>query len=168
MMKLIIVSVWKTISSKSQQKKESMSYEDRYSTWFLHGKDESIQLGSYSEETTGFIECTLVFTESQRNRLKHYPPLPFKLNPEDRNGEHTPYMKGLGKKLEVKSVAEKLIFGVFDLPNYCIYSEMLKYLLENDMCELVKVHSGAHEVGFCFPRLYQSNDQEKTRSSQCA
>ena len=92
-----------------------------------------------------------MFTESQRNRLKHYPPLPFKLNPEDRNGEHTPYMKGLGKKLEVKSVAEKLIFGVFDLPNYCIYSEMLKYLLENDMCELVQVHAVVHmKLGFVF------------------
>lgn len=51
-------------------------------------------------------------------------------------------MKNIREKLHLKeSSAEKLVYGVFPLPDYCIFSEMLKYLLENNMCVLESIYS---------------------------
>jgi len=46
------------------------------------------------------------------------------------------------QKLNIKdSPAEKLVYGLFPLPDYAIFSETLKYLLENDMCKLEMIHA---------------------------
>ncbi len=61
-------------------------------------------------------------------------------------------MEDLRQHLGLKeNNSEKLIYGLFPLPNYCIFSEMLKYLLENDMCVLEKIYEVAQApLGYVF------------------
>jgi hypothetical protein len=50
-----------------------------------------------------------------------------------------------GKEKKIKTdKSKKLIYGLSPLPSYDIYSETLKYLLENDMVTLDRIHSAVY------------------------
>eukprot|EP01124_Arcella_intermedia_P021046 TRINITY_DN2875_c1_g1_i8.p1 TRINITY_DN2875_c1_g1~~TRINITY_DN2875_c1_g1_i8.p1 ORF type:complete len:353 (-),score=91.76 TRINITY_DN2875_c1_g1_i8:527-1585(-) len=120
--------------SNNERKKP---YEDRYSTKFLHNDRIPKDLYAF----TGYIRCSLFFTRAQKERLKDFPPLPSKIKPQD-FFNRSRYMSEIREQLNLKeSPTSKLVYGVFPLPDYSIYSEMLKYLLENDMVTLEKIHS---------------------------
>lgn len=137
------------------------AYEDRYSTKYIH--DEAMPNDPY--HFTGLIRCAIDYTPSQKERLKGFPPLPNKIKPQD-HFNRSAYMKDVANTLNIKeSPSEKLIYGLYPLPDYCISSEMLKYLLENDMCILEKIHS---VVAMPLGHVFTSYVKEMTKKRQDA
>src|SRR5687768_14962307 len=70
---------------------------------------------------------------TQKEKMKHFPPLPSRISPDNsfmRSDYMTKVKEGFGIK---ESKCEKLVYSLSPQPIYYIYSEMLKYLLENDM-----------------------------------
>jgi len=68
-------------------------------------------------EFTGFIRCSLYFTCGLPSSAK-----------QTKGGQST-----------------KLIYSLFDADDYCIFSESLKQLLENNWCSLDRMHEGGKD-----------------------
>jgi len=91
---------------------------DRYTSKLLYSNSVN---DSYM--ITGFIRCSLYFTNEQKTKMKDFPLIPNKIK------------VGTSKKKETK-----LVYSINDVEDYCIFSEFLKQLLENDWCSLNKVY----------------------------
>ena len=107
---------WFQSQSESERKKP---IQERYTSKLLHC-DEDIY-DSY--EFTGFIKCSLYFTQNQKERMKNFPLKPNKIKVDTKDKKET-----------------KLVYTVNDLGDYCIFSEFLKQMLENDWCSLDKIY----------------------------
>lgn len=55
--------------------------------------------------------------------MKNFPPIPYKINVVQKKKKET-----------------KLVYTVNDIGDYCIFSEFLKQMLENDWCSLDKIY----------------------------
>ena len=93
--------------------------QERYTSKLLHS-NENIQ-DPY--EVTGFVRYSLYFTQIQKEKMKNFPLVPNKIKVDNKNKKET-----------------KLVYTVNDIGDYCIFSEFLKQMLENDWCSLDKVH----------------------------
>jgi hypothetical protein len=126
-------------------------YEERHSTKTIYDNDYDVQKQD-PYKFTGFIRCALYYTPEQIERTRHFPLLPTKLTPANEFLQ-SPYMKEIQKGLinynrkenqnkgNLKFLKnEKVIYFVFPLPNYCIFSEALKYLLENNLVCLERIY----------------------------
>ena len=102
------------VSSEQRQ----LPVSEKYSSKLLHSDEVADPY-----EFTGFIRCSLYFTKEQKEKLKHFPPIPNKIK------------VGTGKKKQTK-----LVYSLFDIDDYCIFSEFLKQLLENDWCTLYTIY----------------------------
>jgi len=89
-------------------------YEERYSTRFMHNKEKPQDPYKF----TGYLRCSIYFTKEQKQILHHFPPLPSKIKPQD-FFNRSKYMDELVQKMKLKdSPAEKLVYGLFPLPDY--------------------------------------------------
>ncbi|PRP73106.1 hypothetical protein PROFUN_16426, partial [Planoprotostelium fungivorum] len=120
----------KNISKQQHQ----LPYNQRYMYGVIHKVDR--QQDPY--HFTGFVRCSLYYTQEQKEHTKNFPPLPEKIQ-LDESIQVSGYMDHLKSQLKTKHnktalQTEKLMYNLFPKDNYCIYSETLKYLLENNLC----------------------------------
>ncbi|PRP73084.1 hypothetical protein PROFUN_16825 [Planoprotostelium fungivorum] len=120
----------KNVSKQQQQ----LPYNQRYMYGVIH------KLGQLQDpyQFTGFVRCSLYYTQEQRELTKNFPPLAEKIQ-LDESVQVSGYMDYLKTQLKTKHnkitlQTEKLMYNLFPKDNYCIYSETLKYLLENNLC----------------------------------
>jgi hypothetical protein len=113
-----------------------------YSKRALHG-DGAGQIPNDPYDFEGFVKCHLHFTPAQKQKMQHFPPLPQKRVIQA--SEFSPFMKTKQSLLQtqyniVKTKSAKMVYDVEDKHEYCIYSVMLKFLLEHDMVTLDAVY----------------------------
>ncbi|PRP72859.1 hypothetical protein PROFUN_17102, partial [Planoprotostelium fungivorum] len=125
-----LLGVLKNVSKKQQQ----LPYNQRYMYSVTH------KLGQLQDPYcfTGLVRCSLYYTQEQRELTKNFPPLAEKVQ-LDESVQVSGYMDYLRTQLKTKHnkttlQTEKLMYNLFPKDNYCIYSETLKYLLENNLC----------------------------------
>ena len=85
-------------------------------------------LTAEDEGEAGYVvECDLHFPKEIHDKLKHYPPAPENLAPED--AWLSEYQLSLKRKLQIKGKTNKLVPHLMDHNNYCIHYRNLKYLV---------------------------------------
>ncbi|PRP77293.1 hypothetical protein PROFUN_05538 [Planoprotostelium fungivorum] len=135
-----LLDVMKNVSKQQQQ----LPYNQRYMYGVIHKLNQVQDPYNF----TGFVRCSLYYTQEQRELTKNFPPLAEKVQ-LDESVQVSGYMHYLKTQLKTKHnkttlQTEKLMYNLFPKDNYCIYSETLKYLLENnlccinDICEVIK------------------------------
>jgi hypothetical protein len=153
----VLLAVLNSVSREQHQ----LEYEKRYSTQYLHSKptvEQGMPKQNYIDPyaMTGFISCSLYYTQAQKERLKDFPPLPSRIAPD--SFMRSDYMKDIKAGFDLKdSKSEKLVYSLCPQPVYYIYSEMLKYLLENDMITLEKIHKFVYTpLGYVYHDFIQA------------
>jgi hypothetical protein len=85
-------------------------------------------LTAEDEGEVGYVvECDLHFPTEIHDKLKHYPPAPENMVPEDE--WLSEYQLSLKSKFQIKAKTKKLVPHLMDHNNYCIHYRNLKYLV---------------------------------------
>ena len=104
------------------------SPNQRYTHKVLHRKSPlTVPADPYG--FTGFMKVHLSYTAKQKEKVKHFPPLPERRKIEEK--EYSPYMieilEGIEEKTKSKkSQSETLVYDLSDKDQYCILQRISK------------------------------------------
>lgn len=145
-------AVFKSLSEVSRDSNLHKGYSEKT----LHNKerngDGTMKVPEDPYKFTGFAMVHLSYTSAQKQKVRHFVPLPNKRIVKEE--EYSEFMKQLLGTIEQatqskKTMSEKLVYDLYDKNMYCIYSEALKFLLENDMVTLNAVYAVVEmQVGY--------------------